>query len=350
LPFSVVEEKVDEAGQPYIRRRPIAWPKSANERLKVSGYEPQVDLRYFAHYRAAALHEAATLRDLKAGFFEVEIPHYARSQFRFRDAEGRLYEMCRLPMGHSASPEIMQTLTSVLAGDPAFCAEQESFTFSSPGSLAVWIDGIRYTGSAADMQQAGDFVDQRAKRFGMTCKPSESRTAVQDYEFIGVRWDHRDHSIGLATKNLKKLDVNILSLSVDELEQFSSRLIWASQVHAVPFSSVCRETPRSACMPMLIPKTNRRNMAQLCLKGTGSPKIISVFPSANEEPQGVGRNTPAFPRKGRPHKAPLTHPRVQKRNCHAGIIARCEYGAFPNDTIPAFSLSLTPCESKTRRC
>ena len=117
-----------------------------------------------------------------------------------------------------------------------------------------------------------------------------------------------------------------------------------------PVSSVCRETPRSACMPMLIPKTNRRNMAQLCLKGTGSPKIISVFPSANEEPQGVGRNTPAFPRKGRPHKAPLTHPRVQKRNCHAGIIARCEYGAFPNDTIPAFSLSLTPCESKTRRC
>jgi hypothetical protein len=234
LPFSVVEEKTDEHGQPYLRRRPIAWPKSANGRMEFAGYDPSVDLRYFSHYRPAVRHEAATLRDLTAGFFQVECPQYARAQFRFRDATGRLYEMCRLPMGHTGAPEIMQTLTSVVAGDPTFCRTAESFAFTSPGSIAVWIDGIRFTGAMADVKAAAKFVDIRAKRFGVTFKATESKDAVLEYEFIGVNWNHKDHTVALSAKNMRRLQVDPAKCSMAELERFTSRLIWASSVHAVP--------------------------------------------------------------------------------------------------------------------
>jgi hypothetical protein len=85
IPFTVVEEKTTG-----LRRRFILWTRAANDKAKANKYVARVDLRHASHYHDGVLAESASLRDLKAGFYLVEIPQWARSQFRFRDASGRL--------------------------------------------------------------------------------------------------------------------------------------------------------------------------------------------------------------------------------------------------------------------
>ncbi|KAK7200672.1 hypothetical protein NESM_000123800 [Novymonas esmeraldas] len=109
IPFSVVETK--ETGQ---RTRFIAWPKQKNA---ADEYEADVPLGHASRHLEAVWSEGASTLDLRAPFYQVPLPQEnARAAFRFKLADGTLVELCRLPMGCGASPEIMQILTSVLAG------------------------------------------------------------------------------------------------------------------------------------------------------------------------------------------------------------------------------------------
>lgn len=127
--FSVVEAKADG-----FRRRPIDWARAFNDHCDASGYESKTDLQYFGNYFSRALAQAGATFDLKAGFFQLQLPS-ARS-FTFMDADGAVYGLSRLPMGICTAPELMQIVTSVLAGEPTRVLPK----FRSLAVVDVWID------------------------------------------------------------------------------------------------------------------------------------------------------------------------------------------------------------------
>ncbi|ORC89559.1 uncharacterized protein TM35_000123340 [Trypanosoma theileri] len=116
VPFTVVEEK------PYGQRgRFIAWTREKNDK---DDCEADVPLGHISRYLDVVYDETATLFDLKASFFQMALPVNRRASFRCRTESGELVEFTRLPMGYKCSPEILNTITRVLAGDPALVLPQ----------------------------------------------------------------------------------------------------------------------------------------------------------------------------------------------------------------------------------
>ncbi|RNC33956.1 rab1 small GTP-binding protein, partial [Trypanosoma cruzi] len=131
--FSVVEEKTTG-----LRRRWIAWPRDKN---RDDPYEANVPLLHISHYLPPVMAEAAFCLDLKASLFQVPLPRETRHFFRCHVEDGTLVEPRRLPMGHKAGPEILQIITSAIAG---MTTVVHSLWAAPPlVRVGVWIDDIR---------------------------------------------------------------------------------------------------------------------------------------------------------------------------------------------------------------
>lgn len=233
-PFTVVETK--EGG---LRRRFIAWTKALNEHLK-SSYIPDVPLKHVSEYTGNVKNEEGGLRDLKISFHQVVLPESVSAHFRFKDEEGQVWELTRLPMGFVASPEIMQIITSCIAGDistnkPEFCTKLVT--------TDVWIDNIRVTGKKAAVTQALQTIDANAAAIGATFNVDESKQGKQ-YEFIGIQFDHTSQKVKLASKPLARLveferlyQNSFADITCGQLEQLIGRLLFASTVLDIRTSS-----------------------------------------------------------------------------------------------------------------
>ncbi|KAJ9451624.1 hypothetical protein DIPPA_25091 [Diplonema papillatum] len=69
VPFTVVEDK---AGR--LRQRFILWTQEANDLLNRQGYVAQVPLGHVSEYLDVVGSECATTRDLRCGFYQIEVP------------------------------------------------------------------------------------------------------------------------------------------------------------------------------------------------------------------------------------------------------------------------------------
>ncbi|PWV21083.1 hypothetical protein C3747_4g358 [Trypanosoma cruzi] len=142
IPFSVVEEKTTG-----LRRRWIAWPRDKN---RDDPYEANVPLLHIYHYLPPVMAEAASCLDLKASFFQFSLPRETRHLFRCRVEDGTLVELTRLPMGHKASPEILQIIiTSAIA--VVTTVVHRLWAAPPLVRVDVWIGNIRITGSISDV-------------------------------------------------------------------------------------------------------------------------------------------------------------------------------------------------------
>ena len=195
IPFSVVESD-DEGRQ---RRRFIAWTKSDNTRLK--GYSPEVPLWHPSKYLYRVHAEVGLKRDLRCGFYQVAVPVQARRKFRFTSAAGELFQMKVMPMGHRCTPEIMNTVTAVLAGDSRVCSATRSY---GVGECYVYVDGIRFVGTDAEANKFASFVDTRCRVVGGAFK-DVGKPPQKQYVFNGVRYDHGMHRVALGPKVVSKL-------------------------------------------------------------------------------------------------------------------------------------------------
>ncbi|RNF20356.1 rab1 small GTP-binding protein, partial [Trypanosoma cruzi] len=92
--------------------------------------------------------EAVSCLDSKAFFFRVSLPRETRHLFRCRVEDGTLVELTRLPMGYKTGPEIIQIITSAIAGVTTVVHP----LWAAPPLVRVdvWIDNIRITGSKSD--------------------------------------------------------------------------------------------------------------------------------------------------------------------------------------------------------
>ncbi len=140
-------------------------------------------------------------------------------------------------MGHSAAPEFMHAVTSILAGHPAFVLPE----FAAPAdvSVDVWIDNIRWSGSAAAVAVASRAADELAVATNVTWKPSDTRDCVTEYEFIGGAFNHDLHRVALSGKNATRLpEVMPGVLTFADLEVLVGRLIFAAGLMCIPLASV----------------------------------------------------------------------------------------------------------------
>ena len=228
IPFTVLELKSDGP-----RQRFILWTIEENNRLKIDGYQAQVPLFHVSFYLEAVREVCASTRDLRTGFYQVEIPQYARHLFRFQSDDGSWFELLRLPMGHRCAPEIMHTLTACVAGDPRYVLPQFS---AKEVCVHIWIDNIRYVGTQEAVVRESARLDENATRCNVSWKAAESFTNVQDYDFIGVHFNHSSHSVRPADKIMTKISSALEKvkdtsrLTAGELESFAGRLMHASSI------------------------------------------------------------------------------------------------------------------------
>ncbi len=224
VPFTVVEEKPSG-----LRQRFILWTREANKAAKEGGYVPHVPLGHIGRYLAAVRDETASLRDVKTSFYQVEIPAYARHLFRFVDEAGSWWELTRLPMGHTCAPEIMQWLSSVVAGDPAIVLPRFA---SRRVRVEVWIDNIRLSGTKAAVDAATKQMDATAAEADMQWKEADCRTSVTHYDFLGVLWNHRSKCVQVGAKTLTRLVCSPV-MTAGEIEALGGRLLFAGAVAGV---------------------------------------------------------------------------------------------------------------------
>lgn len=158
------------------RWRIITWTYQANDVAKKGGYKflgGRQDERMptVTENLAEAGAEYAGTFDLKSAFYQVEIPPHARKHFAFRveGGEDRWARLCRVPMGHTCAPELLQllvfTISSTTSSSSFFSpvssvltpSSQEQARLNSP-TVQVYLDNIRYTGKK-------EHVKERAVRF-----------------------------------------------------------------------------------------------------------------------------------------------------------------------------------------
>ena len=232
--FTVIEEAHGE-----LRQRIIMWPRILNLYLR-DKYKANVPLQHVSYYIDAVLEEEALKRDMKIGFFQIEIPADARHRFCFMDSLGRIFQLHRLPMGHSCSVELCQILMSVIAGDPAYCTAVGSAPDAKVLKLHVWIDGVRAAGPAGAVGRYENWLDENAKNMNCTWNSKDSYRG-QKYTFIGVVFDHANqtvHSKEKCVEGIRSLGLEAVlrNATIAQVEALCGKLMHVSSIAADPVS------------------------------------------------------------------------------------------------------------------
>jgi hypothetical protein len=220
--FSVVEQEKQ-------RQRLIHWTKSQNERAYDVGYKCAIDdIDHISAYLPAVYADCASTADIHASFYHVELPPEVRAFYRFRDSVGKLYQLRVGAMGHCVMPEIMQIVTNVLAGNPAYV--KDSFAIHAP--VQVWIDNVRHYGSRSLVMIAREAMQRNAETLNLEVKIDALKN---EYEFVGVRFNHEKKTVRVADKTLNKLPSSIpASLKARDIETLVGRLIFVAGVRQEP--------------------------------------------------------------------------------------------------------------------
>lgn len=227
--FAVLEEKLNP---PMIRRRPINWAILFNLMCDEQGYKADVNLRHHSAYFDRVNSTCGATFDLKAGFFQVGLP--SAHLFTYMDEDGNIYGLKRLPMGICTAPEIMQIITSTLAGDRLLVKNE----YRSLAVVDVWIDNILFSGSADNVAASIASFKALVKKVNATINTNDSTEGSDILNFIGMKYNFKDHTIDLAPKNRAKIDAIAINdfMPIQELESATARLMYASSILAVPLS------------------------------------------------------------------------------------------------------------------
>ena len=230
--FTVVEDKQDNTGRWYQRRRFIGWPRAHNDWLKRRGYKADVPLEHVSAYLHAARERFATTGDCKVGFWQIEIPRDCRARFRGRTASGRLFQLKLLCMGESPSVELMQFVAEMLVGHPNSAQPQR--VIADARHSDVWVDGFRITASTEDAtNRIIERVNDNARKYRVTLK--DPLRVEKRYEFVGVEFDHDKQRVRVAAKTRRKLEQQLpMQTTYGDLEQFIGRIIFAAAVNQSP--------------------------------------------------------------------------------------------------------------------
>ncbi|KAF5224497.1 hypothetical protein ECC02_002440 [Trypanosoma cruzi] len=173
--------------------------------------------------------EAASCLDLKTSFFQVSLPRETRHLFRCRVEVGTLVELTRLPMVYKASPEILQIITSAIAGVTTVVHRLCAAPPLVP--IVVWIGNIRITGSRSD----ATLWEAQVLRNPDGCHASmgeERESGATQYTFLWVRFDHTHRAVSLSDKFVRSVCAMpaLNSSTIAEMEVVASRFLYAAAI------------------------------------------------------------------------------------------------------------------------
>jgi hypothetical protein len=131
-------------------------------------------------------------------------------------------------MGHCAIPELCHLLASVVAGIPSFV----SAPFACERSInpRVWIDGIKATGPKADVERYFAILDRTAAECGVTWNSKDSCTAVPQYTWIGVQFDHTTKTVRCKEKLINSIAMSQHPVTIADAESLLGKLRHASAI------------------------------------------------------------------------------------------------------------------------
>jgi hypothetical protein len=226
-PFSVREDKADGP-----RRRFILWPKDQNKEVYERGFSSSTTMQHVSCYLHPVSKPFGLTRDLKVGFWQIELTLAASRCFCFSDASGQTYRMLRLPMGHSCSVDIQEIVTGAIAGSADYCRPESSL----PGPVPdIWVDGARWAGTEDELVKIASIVDERAKSLSATWKDFDKPSTL--YDFIGVSFNHDASTVRVADKTRAKIpDECPRLISPRALEQLVGRLLFAAGIAGIPLA------------------------------------------------------------------------------------------------------------------
>ncbi|PWV09410.1 hypothetical protein C3747_79g4 [Trypanosoma cruzi] len=187
-------------------------------------------LLHISHYLPPVMAGAASCLDLKASFFKVSLPRETRHLFRCRVEDGTLVGPARLPMGHKASPEILQIiLTSAIA--VVTTVAHRLWAAPPLVRVDVWIDNIRIAVSKSD----ATLWEAQVLRNAAGCHASmgeDRESGATQYTFLGVLFDHTRRAVFLSDKFVRSAcDMPALNSSnIAEMEVMASRFWYAAAI------------------------------------------------------------------------------------------------------------------------
>ncbi|KAF8296442.1 putative target of rapamycin (TOR) kinase 1 [Trypanosoma cruzi] len=174
--------------------------------------------------------EAVSCLDLRHPFFRVSLPRENRHLFRCRVEDGTLVELTRHPMGHKASPEILQIIiTSTIAGVTTVVHR----LWAAPPlvRIDVWIDNVRIAGSKSDATLWEAQVLRNADgRHAMMEEDRES--GATQCTFLGVQFDHTHRAVFLSDKFVRSVRAMpaLNSSTIAEMEVVASLFLYAAAI------------------------------------------------------------------------------------------------------------------------
>jgi len=233
--FVVKETKVDNNGAPKERLRFIFWPYKFNEWCRKIGYQCKAGLHHISFYLDSVLDEVGATGDAASGFFQVNIPEWARPWYRFKDEVGDLYQMTRLPMGISPAVEIMQTIMEVIIGNPSFVSPPHQITYVR--HQHAYVDDIRIAGREKDVTRACQEIMNNCAVLNVTLKnpPSPSK----NYVFLGANFNHQQNIISIGPKLRRTIPMRLEDSKITgkDLNSLVGRLIHAAGMLRLPLAS-----------------------------------------------------------------------------------------------------------------
>ena len=183
--FSVVEV---EKG----RRRPIYWPKSLNK--AVDHLVPAIELSDAIEHAQIEKSVWAATFDIKASFFQIELPPKTREYFGLETTLGT-FRFKRLPMGFNASPFVMNEVTKLCAATGVENLRTD-----------VYIDNVRFTSRSKEaVELASKIFQDRCIQFGVTLNDEEGNKPHQEGDFLGLSYDYKNGTVRLGKKTMTKI-------------------------------------------------------------------------------------------------------------------------------------------------
>ncbi len=224
--FSVVEARKK-------RRRSIYWPKWLNAELSLMGIPTPLLADILCSACDVRPGTFARTFDLSSSFYQVELAEDIRDYFHFLTADGKRYRLKRMPMGACTSPEILQSVVSLIAH---IALEG----MHAAVDCTVHIDNVRFSGLSKNLvTRAGDNFVHLCKLAGITLNVEEGNALHQHGTFLGMLCDYAAGTVCLTDDSITKLkdraDAALApGASVQDLFRLFGTLSFASRVLRVP--------------------------------------------------------------------------------------------------------------------
>lgn len=264
--FSVVES---EKG----RRRWILWPKEINEKDDLTVEGVTFPTLHQQVKQAQAAWGAAI--DFTAFFQQFPIEHELQKHFCLL-IRGKYFCATTFPTGGRRPPWIAQMLSRAILKEAAVRAGLAQHFALHPEDLEAYMDNLRITGTWSIVQSTMTEVRNVCDEIGITiAESSEESQPRLSYAFLGVQYNHDEHTVSLTPKTKGKLKEAMMVINGT-----TTTVLWRdiqASLGICFWTAIITKSPLCDIYPII--KFARRRASQFAGQASNSSVHTTVWPS-----------------------------------------------------------------------